>query len=89
MLTLLEALAHNILVWVRHWLTPFCPRVARYGMLRLVRDAFHMNGLISLDQSAQVLKFLFQQTDPFASELHTGFARLFAHEQVAFSLGEI
>jgi hypothetical protein len=89
MLTLLEALAHNILVWARHWLAPFCPSVARYGMLRLVRDAFHMNGLIFLDHSSQVLKFLFHQADPLATELHNGFARLFAHEQVAFSLGEI
>ena len=89
MLTLLEALAHNILVWARRWLAPLCPRVARFGMLRLVRDAFHMNGLIFFDQSAQVLKFLFHQADPLATELHAGFARLFAHEHVAFSLGEI
>ncbi len=88
-LTLLEALAHNILVWARHWLAPVCPKVAQFGMLRLVRDAFHMNGLIFLDQSSQVLKFLFHQADPLATELHTGFAHLFAHEHVAFYLGEI
>jgi len=89
MLSLLETLAHNILVWARRWLAPLCPSVAHFGMLRLVRDAFHLNGLIFLDPSSQVLKVLFHQADPLATELHAGFAHLFAHEQVAFSLGEI
>lgn len=89
MLTLLEALAHNILVWVRHWLAPMCPKVAQFGMLRLVRDAFHMNGLIVLSRSSHVVNIVFNLADPFAKELHAGFAHLFAQEQVAISLGEI
>lgn len=89
MLTLLEALAHNILVWARHWLTPLCPKVAQFGMLRLVRDAFHMNGLVVLCHASHVVNIVFNQADPFAKELHTGFAHLFAQEHVAISLGEI
>ena len=89
MLTLLEALAHNILVWARHWLAHWCPRVAQFGMLRLVRDAFHMNGLILLDPDARVLKIVLNRADPFAQELRTGFAALFAQQQLAITLGEI
>ena len=89
MLTLLEALAHNILVWARHWLAHCYPRVAQFGMLRLVRDAFHMNGLILLDPEAQVFKIILHQADPFAKELCTGFAALFAQEHLAITLGEI
>ena len=88
MLTLLEALAHNILVWARHWLAPLCPKVAQFGMLRLVRDAFHMNGLIILDQAGHILKIVLNQADPLAKELQAGFAHLFAHDQVAVTLGE-
>jgi hypothetical protein len=88
MLTLLESLAHNILVWARHWLAPLCPKVTQFGMLRLVRDAFHMNGLIVLDQTAHIVKIVFNQADPLAKELHAGFSSLFAHEQVAITLGE-
>jgi hypothetical protein len=33
MLALLEALAHNLLVWARNWLAHLCPKVARFGML--------------------------------------------------------
>jgi len=89
MLTLLEALAHNILVWARHWLAHRCPRIAQWGLLRLVRDAFHMNGLIFLDPDAHILKIVFSRADPFAKELHTGFSALLAQEQIAISLGEI
>jgi hypothetical protein len=35
MVAQLEALAHNTLVWARHWLAPYCPRLSRWGMLRL------------------------------------------------------
>ena len=88
MLALLEALAHNLLVWARNWLAPLCPKVARFGMLRLVRDAFHLNGLIVLDQAAHVLKIVFNRSDPLAEELHAGFSALFAHQHVAITLGE-
>jgi hypothetical protein len=85
----LEALAHNILVWARHWLAPLCPKVAQFGMLRLVRDVFHMNGLIVLHQaSSHVVKIVLNQADPLAKELYAGFASLFAQEHVAITLGE-
>jgi hypothetical protein len=89
MLIRLETLAHNILVWARLWLVHWCPRVAKFGMLRLVRDVFHMNGLILLDPDAQVLKIVLNRTDPFAEELRSGFAALFAQQQLAITLGEI
>jgi hypothetical protein len=89
MLALLEALAHNLLVWARSYLARLCPKVARFGMLRLVRDAFHLNGLIVLDQAAHVRKIVFNRADPLAEELHAGFSALFAHQHVAFILGEI
>jgi hypothetical protein len=88
MLTLLEALAHNILVWTRRWLTPLCPKVSQFGILRLVRDAFHMNGLVVFYQASHVVKIVFNQADPLAEELQSGFAALLAHEQVAVTLGE-
>ncbi len=89
MLTLLEALAHNILVWARPWLAHWGPRVAQFGWLRLVRDVFQMNGLILLDPEAQLLKIVLNRADPLVQELRTGFAALFAPQQLAMTLGEI
>lgn len=89
LVNLLEALAHNILVWTRHWLAPLCPQVAQFCMLRLVWDAFHMNGLIVLHQaSSHIVKIVLNQADPLAKELYAGFAALFAQEQFAITLGE-
>jgi hypothetical protein len=88
MLTLLEALAHNLLVWIRRWLAPHCPKVARFGMLRLVRDALHMNGLIVLHPPSRVFKIILNQADPLAKELCAGFAALLTQEHVAITLGE-
>jgi len=84
----LEALAHNTLVWARGWLTPHWPTIARFGMLRLVRDVFHMNGLILLDHKAQVFQIILNQADPLARKLCSGFAALLAQEQLAITLGE-
>jgi hypothetical protein len=88
MLSLLEVLAHNILVWTRRWLAPCCPKIAQFGLLRLVRDAFRMNGIVVQDQNAHVTKIIFNQADPFAKEMQTGFAALFAQQHLAIILGE-
>jgi hypothetical protein len=85
----LEALAHNTLVWARHWLRAHCPRVAQFGMLRLVRDVCHMNGLIIFDHLKRVQHIILNQADPLAQELCTGLLVLLAQEQVAVTLGEI
>src|SRR5579859_2326030 len=38
MVVYLGTLAHNVLVWARAWLAGALPRLARYGLVRLVRD---------------------------------------------------
>ena len=88
MLSLLEVLAHNLLVWARRWLAPKCPKIAQFGLLRLVRDVFRMNGIIVQDQHAHIIKIVFNQADPYANELQSGFAALFAQQHLAIILGE-
>lgn len=89
MLSFLEILAHNILVWARHWLAPVCPKIANFGLLRLVRDAFHMNGLVFFNQDDEIIKIILNRDDPLAKELYIGFNSLFASEQPDIILGEI
>ena len=84
----LEALAHNVLVWARHWLTPSCPKIARLGIKRLIRDAFQMDGFLIFDQSFDLRYVTLNSADPFAKELSSGLASLLAQEHVAVSLGE-
>jgi len=84
----LEALAHNVLVWARHWLAPTCPKIARLGIKRLVRDVFRMDGFLIFDQTFDLLHMTLNKADPFAKELATGLASLLAREHVAVTLGE-
>ncbi|RPI78446.1 MAG: transposase [Chloroflexi bacterium] len=84
----LEVLAHNVLVWARHWLAPHCPKIARLGIKRLVRDVFQMDGYLVFDQILDLVQVMLNQKDPLANELSVGLASLFAREQVAITLGE-
>jgi Transposase DDE domain group 1 len=89
MLIQLEALAHNALVWTRRWLAAHCPKITRFGIKRLVRDVFHINGKLVFDHCAQPLLIVLNQADPLAKELCRGLASLLAPEQVVVTLGEI
>jgi len=84
----LEALAHNVLVWARGWLTPRCPKIARLGIKRLVRDVFQMDGFLFFDQALDLLQVILNRLDPLAKELSVGLAPLYAQEHIAISLGE-
>src|SRR5260370_2917596 len=44
MLVLLGSLAHNVVVWARHWLA--VPQIQQCGILRMVRDVFHISGFL-------------------------------------------
>ena len=87
-LSQLEALAHNVLVWARQWLAPNCPKIARLGIKRLVRDGFQLDGFLSFDQSINRLQFVLNRADPLTLELSAGLAPLLASEHVAVYLGE-
>jgi hypothetical protein len=89
MVCLLESLAHNLLVWARQWLAPLCPKIARFGMLRMVRDVLHITGIILSDEHRNIKKIVLNSADPFAKHIYPGLAELLAREQVAVCLGEI
>lgn len=84
----LEALAHNTLIWARDWLAPECPRIAAYGIKRLVRDVFTANGCLILDQANQVVHVILNSLDPFARALAASLATLL-QGLAAVTLGEI
>src|SRR3954471_15782390 len=55
MVVFLNALAHNVLVWARSWLSKEAPKVAYFGVLRFVRDVLHVGGLIRVDRKSQMV----------------------------------
>ena len=76
MVMLLGSLAHNILVWSRRWLTLDAPRLAKYGALRIVRDLFHIPGLLELSEADRILRITLNQSAPLAREMALALGRL-------------
>jgi hypothetical protein len=59
MLMLLGNLAHNVVLWARRWLA--VPQLQHYGLLRMVRDVFHISGFLSCDASGRVVQLALNQ----------------------------
>jgi len=84
----LGRLAHNLLVWARQWLAPTAPTVRRLGTKRLVRDVFHVNGLIERDEAGRIRRIVLNQTHCYARHLLVALQALVGSEHVAVTLGE-
>ncbi len=86
MVMLLDSLAHNVIVWARHWLTS--PRLQHYGTLRMVRDIFHISGFLLTDAFGQVAQIVLNQSAPLASALVHPLRKLLVCAHVAVNLGQ-
>jgi hypothetical protein len=84
----LGALAHNVLVWARDWLTPAAPGVRAYGMQRLVRDLFGVAGAVESDPTGRVCRIVLNQASRLAQHCLAAFQLLLAPAQVVVILGE-
>ena len=89
MLTQLGTLAHNVIVWARLWLAPHLPKLTHFGILRMVRDVFHVSGFVVFDHTTKVSQIILNKADPLARRLNLALMTLLAPEHVAVTLGEI
>lgn len=88
MLLLLGTLAHNVLIWARRWLAPRCPTLARYGLLRLVRDAGQISGFLLFDATGHIVGVALNRAAPLAPGLVAAWGVLLADDGIAVTLGE-
>jgi hypothetical protein len=88
MVMLLGSLAHNILMWARHWLAPQQPKLAHYGVLRLVRDVLHISGFLVRDAQGQIVRLALNQAAPLARELALALQTLLGPTHVSVILAE-
>jgi hypothetical protein len=89
MMVQLNALAHNLIVWSRRWLAQHGAKITHLGILRMVRDVFHLAGLVHFRLDGTIKRIILQQSDPFASCLCTGLRPLLAPLHVDVILGQI
>jgi DDE family transposase len=85
---LLNVLAHNVLIWARGWLAPLLPEIQRYGLLRLVRDVWHISGFVERDGHGHLSRIVLNQLAPLARGLGLALGRLLAPTQVVINLGQ-
>jgi hypothetical protein len=86
MLVLLGSLAHNVVVWARQWRTS--PHIQHCGILRMVRDVFHISGLLRFDTSGSVVEIVLNQEARLARSFIRPLQALLAPLQVVVNLGE-
>jgi hypothetical protein len=84
MVMLLGTLAHNVIVWARRWLA--APKLTHYGILRMVRDVFHLSGFLVRDASNSITRIVLNCAAPLAPALREPLGALLASAHVAVNL---
>jgi hypothetical protein len=85
MIVLLGSLAHNVVVWAHRWLS--CPQIQRHGILRMVRDVFHVSGLLCFDASGSMVAIVLNEEACLARSFLRPLQTLLAPLQVVVTLG--
>jgi Transposase DDE domain group 1 len=90
MVMLLGTLAHNVVIWARRWLREAAPscKLRHYGMLRMLRDVFHVSGFLVFDALDQLVQIVLNQAAPLAPILVESLRELLAPAHVALILGQ-
>ncbi len=88
-LVLLGSLAHNVVIWARQWLSQAPATLHGYGMLRMVRDVFHMSGFLLFDPFDHVFAITLNKDAPLAHILANSLCELLAPLHVTVQLGQI
>lgn len=83
---LLGSLAHNVVVWARRWLA--IPQLQHYGSLRMVRDVFHISGLLRFDARVNIVEIILNQDSLLARLLIRPLQALMAPYHIVANLGE-
>ncbi len=86
MLILLGSLAHNVVVWARRWLS--LPEGPHCGILRMVRDVFHISGFLVFDAFDQVVQIVLNRHARRVHQLVGPLQELLAPVQIVVTLGE-
>jgi hypothetical protein len=89
MLLLLGQLAYNLIVWTRNGLAACLAKVRQLGMLRMVRDAFHISGTITFDGQERIIQISLNQAHDLATAFIATFASFLARDGTVANLRQI
>jgi hypothetical protein len=88
MLTFLNGLAHNLVIWFRGHLAQRWAAVMKVGVFRFLRDVLQLNGWAFFDDSQQLSTLIFNQADPMAQPLALSLRSLLSASDIAVCLAQ-
>ena len=88
MLTFLNGLAHNLLIWFRRYLAQRWAAVMKFGLFRFIRDVLQLNGWVFFDETQQLSTLILNQADPLAQPLALSLRSLLAPSDIAVILAQ-
>jgi hypothetical protein len=87
---LLLTLAHKLLIWARRWLCRTSPQVAgrlrHYGIKRMLRDLYHISGILSFDRLGRLRVITLQSSSSLAHLILVPLQKLLALSRIAVIL---
>jgi hypothetical protein len=86
MVMLLSTLAHNVIVWAGNWLA--LPKLQHYGIVRMVRDVFHISGFLVFNAGGQLIQIGLNRAAPLAPVLVDPLLELLAPAHIAINLAQ-
>jgi hypothetical protein len=87
MVMLLGSLAHNVMVWIRRWLSQEAQKIARLGIVRLVRDLMQVSGFVQMDEKGRIGLIVLNQASGEAGKYMKAFSALLKLQPVIVRLG--
>jgi hypothetical protein len=87
MVVLLSALAHNVVVWSREWLSEV-PKIERQGVLRMVRDVYQVCGFVEVGAKNVIRRIVLNGAAAWARRCANPLRALLKPEHIRVSLGE-
>lgn len=89
LVVLLAAWAHNLLLWARSWLAPAAPRLAGFGIVRLLGQVWALPGRVRMTAEApwELRRIRLDPLHPCAHEVACGLQLLLTPSKTAVCLG--
>lgn len=89
MLVLLAQLAYNLITWTRNLLARHSRPLRKYGILRMVRDVFHISGKVKLNTQGRILEITLNKQHALALPFVQCFSSCMARDGPSLNLGKI
>ncbi len=89
MVMLLGTLAHNVVMWAKRWLKAEAPKLANYGVPRMVRDVLQVSGLVEIEGSGRIKRIVINKAAALGRQCAKALRVMLGAEHVPVSLGEI